>query len=70
MRTRHLIFCGLSALGLLATNVPAPGAFMSYFGLPVAENFDALGPNGLTTSVINGWYIGAIGEIFLRTRGR
>jgi hypothetical protein len=40
----------------------ATGAnFMSYLGLPLAQDFDALTPTGVTTATIDGWWAAAIG---------
>jgi hypothetical protein len=44
----------------LPTSVPAAN-FMSYLGLPLTQDFDALTSTGLSTSTVDGWWVAAIG---------
>lgn len=55
----------LPILAAIALATSVRGAFISYLGVPLAEDFDSLGAAGLTTSATNGgnggWYVAAIG---------
>ena len=59
IRLVDLLLSGLIAVGPLA--MPADAAFISYFGVPVTEDFDAMTAAGNTTTDITGWFAAAIG---------